>query len=66
MKFYIIAERVSLDGYTEQMTVGYDNRATDYFDNAMFFDTKEQAENWTTSKEAAEWKNCRFEVCSDN
>lgn len=66
MKFYIVAERVSLDGYAEQMTVGFDNRATDVFDNAMFFSTKEQAEEWTTSKEAAEWKDCRFEVCCDN
>lgn len=66
MKFYIVAERVSLDGYAEQMTVGFDNRATDDFDNAMFFSTKEQAEEWTTSKKAAEWKDCRFEVCSDN
>ena len=48
MKFYIVAERVSLDGYAEQMTVGFDNRATDDFDNAMFFNTKEQAEEWTT------------------
>lgn len=66
MKFYVVAERVSLDGYAEQMTVGIDNRATDDFDNAMFFSTKEQAEEWTISKEAAEWKDCRFEVCSDN
>lgn len=63
MKFFIVAERKNLDGYPEQMTVSYDNRATDDFDSTMFFDTKEQAEAWTESKDAAEWKDCSFEVC---
>lgn len=62
MKFYIIATRVSLDGYPESYNVGYDNTATTDCDNYMFFDSREQAENWTQSKEAKEWKDCTFEI----
>lgn len=62
MKFYIIAKRFTLSG-PEQFTVSYDNSATDNLESFLFFDTKEQAEAWTTSKEAAEWKDCSFEIC---
>ena len=45
MKFYVIATRVSLDGYPESYNVGHDNTATTDCDNYMFFDSREQAEN---------------------
>ena len=62
-RFYVLAERVSIDGYPEQFTVGYDNTATDDFDSFMFFDTKEQAEKWIESEQAKEWKDCSFSIC---
>ena len=62
-RFYVLAERVSVDGYPEQFTVGYDNTATDDFDSFLFFDTKEQAEKWIVSEQAKEWKDCSFSIC---
>lgn len=65
MKYYVVAKRTDLDGFTEAYTVGYDNRATTTYENFMFFDTPEEAEEWTNSKEAAEWKDCSFDVVED-
>lgn len=65
MKYYIIATRVNLSGYPETFTIGYDNEATDDYDNFMFFDTEKEAQEWTKSKQAAEWKDCTFEVIKD-
>lgn len=66
MKYYIIATRVDLSGYPESFTVGYDNTATSDYDNFMFFETEAEAQEWTKSKEAAEWKNCTFEIVKDD
>ena len=65
MKYYIIATRVNLSGYPETFTIGSDNEATADYDNFMFFDTKEEAKEWTKSKQAAEWKDCTLEVIKD-
>lgn len=65
MKYYIIATRVDLYGYPKSYTVSYDNQATDDYDNTMFFETEAEAQKWTESKEAAEWKDCTFEVIKD-
>lgn len=65
MKYYIIATRVNLDQFPESYTVGHDNTATSDYDNFMFFDTKEEAQEWTKSKQAEEWKDCTFEVIKD-
>ena len=65
-KFYIYAERTNLDNFVEDVgMVGYDNEPTDCLDNAMFFDSKSEAEAWTKSSEAKEWIDCRFEICED-
>lgn len=61
MRYYIIATRVDLSGYT----VSYDNNATDNYDNFMFFETEAEAQEWTKSKQAEEWKDCTFEVIED-
>ena len=65
MKYYIIATRVNLSGYPKSYTVSYDNNATDNYDNFMFFETKAEAQEWTKSKQAEEWKDCTFEVIED-
>lgn len=62
MKYYITAERFDLDGFPQGFTVGYDNKDTCDFDNFMFFDTKEEAEQWTQSAQAKEWKDCTFSI----
>jgi hypothetical protein len=41
-KYYIIATRV-VDRFPQSFTVGYDNRATNDYDNFLFFDTEEEA-----------------------
>lgn len=65
MAFYILAERTNLDGYKEQFNVSLDNTATDDYDQILFFDTKEEAERWTKSEPAKEWKGCTFEVVKE-
>lgn len=45
--------------------VGYDNEPTDCLDNAMFFDSKAEAEAWTKSSEAKQWVYCHFKICDD-
>ena len=65
MRYYIIATRVDLSGYPKSYTVSYDNHATNDYDNTMFFETEAEAQKWTESKEAAEWKDCTFEVIKD-
>ena len=65
MAFYILAERTNLDGYKEQFNVSLDNTATDDYDQILFFDTKEEAEKWTKSEPAKEWKDCSFDVVED-
>lgn len=60
--FYVVAKRVSLDGYPEQYTVSRSNMVIDQFNEAMLFDTEAEAWEWTKSKEAAEWKYCTFDV----
>lgn len=64
-KFYVMAVRTNIDGYPEQFTVSWDNEATDDYDEIRFFDTKEEAERWTTSDEAKQWKDCIFEIVED-
>lgn len=66
MKYYIIATRVNLNRFPESYTVGYDNTATSDYDNFKFFDTEAEAQKWTESKEAAEWKDCTFEIVKDD
>lgn len=66
MKFYLMAKRTNLDGFAEIFNVSIDNTPTDDYDSILFFDTKEQAESWTKSKYASEWKGCTFEICEDN
>jgi antibiotic biosynthesis monooxygenase (ABM) superfamily enzyme len=65
MKYYILANRTNLDGYAEQYTVSVDNDATDDYDQILFFDTKEEAENWTKSAQAKEWKYCTFDIVEE-
>lgn len=65
-RYYIIASRVDLSGYSTEYTVGYDNQATDTYENFMFFNTEAQAQEWTKSDEAAEWKDCTFKVVKDD
>lgn len=65
MKYYILANRTNLDGYAEQYTVSVDNDATDDYDQILFFDTKEEAENWTKSVQAKEWKDCTFDIVEE-
>lgn len=60
--FYVVAKRVSLDGYPEQLAVSRNNTVTHSFDETMFFETSEEARKWTESKEAGEWKDCTFDV----
>ena len=60
--YYIIATRYDLDGFPQSYTVSYDNRATDDFDNFMFFETEKEAQNWIDSPAAKEWVNCQFEI----
>ena len=43
-KYYITTTR-SVDGFPQSFTVGYDNRATNDYDNFMFFDTEEEAKD---------------------
>ena len=62
MKYYILAERTNLEGFPEQFNVSIDNTATDDFDSILFFDSKDDAEKWTESDQAKEWKNCSFEI----
>ena len=63
-KFYVIATRV-VDRFPQSFTVGYDNRATNDYDNFLFFDTEEEAKEWTESAEAKEWIDCTFNVIED-
>lgn len=66
MKFYLNAERNRLDNFVEEVgIVGYDNEPTDCLDNAMFFDSKAEAEAWTKSSEAKQWVYCHFKICED-
>lgn len=62
MKYYIYAKRTNLDGFVEGFNVSIDNDATDDYDQILFFDTKEEAENWTKSAQAKEWKDCTFDI----
>ena len=62
MKYYILAERTNLEGFPELFNVSIDNTATDDFDSILFFDSKDDAEKWTESDQAKEWKNCSFEI----
>lgn len=66
MKYYITAERIGLDDNTDCGTVSYDNESTDNYESFMFFDSYADAEKWTESDEAKEWKNCRFTIVEDN
>ena len=61
MKFYILATRLSLDGYPEHLIVGYDNKPTDDFDEVLLFNSKEEAQTWIESDAAKEWYGCSFE-----
>lgn len=65
-KFYILAERTTLDGYKEQFNVSVDNTATDDYDQILFFNTKEEAFDWTKSDKAKEWKDCTFEAVEES
>lgn len=63
-KYYVIATRV-VDRFPQSFTVGYDNRATDDYDNFLFFDTEEEAKEWIESDQAKEWVDCSFEIVKD-
>lgn len=63
MKYYIIAKRFDLDGFCQGFNVSVDNDSTDDFDEFLLFDTVEAAKNWLSSYAAAEWKECKFEIC---
>lgn len=66
MKFYLCAERTNFDNFVHDVgMVGYDNEPTDCLDNAMFFDSKAEAEVWTKSNEAKQCVSCRFKICDD-
>lgn len=66
MKYYILATRLSLDGYPEQLTVGYDNKPTDDFDEVLLFDSKEEAQSWIDSDATKEWYGCSFDIMKFN
>lgn len=66
MKYYILATRVSLDGYPEQLIVGYDNKPTDDFDEVLLFDSEEEAQAWIDSDAAKEWHGCSFDITKFN
>ena len=63
MNYYVVATRVNLGGFPESYSVGYDNKATYDFDNLMFFETEQEALDWTKTSAAAEWVGCTFQVC---
>lgn len=65
MKYYIIAKRTDLEGFAEGFNVSVDNTATDDYDQILFFETKEQAENWTKSAQAKEWEDCTFDIVEE-
>lgn len=62
MKYYILATRVNLDGYPEQLIVGYDNKPADDFDEILLFDSEEEAQAWIDSDATKEWYNCDFNI----
>lgn len=63
-KYYITATR-SVDGFPQSFTVSYDNRATNDYDNFMFFDTEEEVKEWIESDQAKEWVDCSFVILED-
>lgn len=47
---------------TEWGIIGEDNTEVKGEENAMLFDSVEEAEAWTETDEGKEWLPCRFEV----
>ncbi len=65
VKYYVTASRERLDGYTEGYTVSTSNDATDDMNQVQFFSSRKQAEEWIKSPQAAEWKDCTFEIVEE-